>query len=81
MTSPSPTKRESFFLSQIPYQRAYLSDKSREYNADERVCQFSTEEEGEKICLVEETTGLSNERIVQIQEQTREYVHLMELRN
>ena len=45
------------------------------------VCQFSTEEEWEKICLVEETTGLSDERIVQIQEQTREDVHLMELRN
>ena len=59
--------------------RAYLPEHWPEYDADERVCQFSSEKEWEKICLTKETTGLSDERIVQIQERTREDPTLKEL--
>ena len=49
----------------------YLPEHWPECDADERVCQFSSEKEWEKICLTKETTGLSDERIVQIQERTQ----------
>ena len=59
--------------------RAYVSEHWPEYDADERVCQSSSEKEWEKICLTKETTGLSEECIVQIQERIREDPTLKEL--
>ena len=52
--------------------RAYLPEHRVEYDADERICQFSTQHDYEKITLAAETSGISDERIKQIQENTRQ---------
>ena len=59
--------------------RAYLPEHRVEYDADERICQFSTQHDYEKITLAAETSGISDERIKEIQENTRQDRTLQEL--
>ena len=51
--------------------RAHLTEENEEYDVEERICCFSTQRDYEDINLAMETSGLSDERIRQIQENTK----------
>ena len=59
--------------------RAYVEDKAFEYDVTERVYRPTSEKEWEHINLAQETSGLSDERIRQIRENTRRDTNLQEL--
>ena len=63
-------KKGSLMIIADALSRAYLLSCKADFDAEERICQFSTQQDLEKVDLSQEVPGVDDERIKQVKEHT-----------